>query len=203
MLQHGFVAQGSTDAVYLIEAIGALAQMSVDLPTTTPSIHTRSFYPVSSSGSDLVADATEIGLLSADHFLSIAPDERIEITLSGLGAGHYYFEGWWSDTLQNPGLVFQMLEFSTDGGSTFSTVSSTIDPSGLNSSPVSFPFVADGQQDVVIRVVENNSYNQLRLNAIAVPEPGFAWLWGSGLCLLVVLHRRETLRRNGVARREG
>jgi len=64
-------------------------------------------------GSEFVANGTFIGLLTQDHFLHIAPGAHIDITLAGLGAGTYRFEGWWSDVLQGPGLVYQHLEVST------------------------------------------------------------------------------------------
>jgi hypothetical protein len=74
------------------------------------------------------------------------------------------------------------------------TVSGTIDPAGLNASPVSFPLAADGLQDVVLRVTENSTFDQTRLNAFAVPEPGFLLRLASGLDLLGMLHRRSMRR---------
>jgi hypothetical protein len=111
-----------------------------------------------------------------------------------IDAGTYAFEGCWSDVLQNPGLVLQRLEFSTDAGSSFTTVSGTIDPAGLNASPVSFPLAADGLQDVGLRVTENSTFDQTRLNAFVVPEPGFLLQLASGLDLLGMLHRRSMRR---------
>jgi hypothetical protein len=201
-LQIGFIAQGATDAIYPVGVFGTSAVMAVDVPAMANPIHTRSFNSVSSSGSLFVPEGAEIGFLSVDHFGHSVAGGNIVVTLSGLDAGTYAFEGWWSDVLQNPGLVFQSLEFSTDGGSSFTTVSSTIDPSGLNTSPVSFPFAADGVQDVVIRVTENSSFNQIRLNAFVVPEPGFAGSLGLGLGLLGILHRRSVRRRNGATQRK-
>jgi hypothetical protein len=195
LLQPGFGEQGAADASYWIDTSGGAALVALDLPASASSIATRASSFVSSSGSAFVSDGTDIGPLSADHFVHVAPGASLDITLSGLAAGSHRFEGWWSDVDQTPGVVFQRLEVSTNGGASFSTVSNAIDPGGLNPSPVSFAFAADGVQDVVIRVTENNALDELRLNAIAVPEPGFLWQLGAGLALLGLLRPRRRIRR--------
>jgi hypothetical protein len=202
-LQSGFAQQGTTDATYVFDAPGGLAVMTVDLPDTAQPIHTRNLDLVFSSGSEFITDGTFIGPLAQDHFLHIAPGARIDIRLSGLSAGTYRFEGWWSDVLQGPGLVYQRLDVSTDGGSSFTTYFTDIDPAGMNVSPIVAPFTADGVQDVVIRVTENNAFNQLRLNGFLVPEPGFLWQLLPGLGLLGMLgHRRGQPEVGGEGRTE-
>jgi hypothetical protein len=68
----------------------------------------------------------------------------------------------------------------------FIPVNDAIDPAGLNASPISFSFTADGVSDVVIRVSPSNNLAQLRLNAFAVdvipvPEPSTPVLVALGL----------------------
>jgi hypothetical protein len=170
--------------------------VTVDVPASG-SILTRGLGVVPSSGSSFVTDGVDIAKLAGDLFLFTGVDASLDITLSGIAAGSYDFEGWWSDNFQSPGVVNQKLEYSTDGGTNFTLVNGSVDAGGINASPESFLFVSDGLQDVVVRVTESNTFNQLRLSGfavevVAVPEPSTALLVGLGMLGLSVYRRFGT-----------
>ena len=188
-LQSGFTEQGAVDALY---SVGG-GTVNVDVPAGA-TISNRTFNSLLSSDSDFIADGTEIGDIAIDFLFRGAANAALDITLADYGPGTYTFNGWFSDVLQGPGAVVQRIELSTNGGSSFSLIDGAIDPSGLNASPFAFSFSANGLQDVIIRVQENNINNQLRLNAFAisfvVPEPSTAMLFGLGIVGLVSRRRR-------------
>ena len=175
-LQSGFTAQGAVDAVY---NLAGGVTVSVDVPVGSTLTVRGKTTAIPSSGSAFIADGTNILDLQDDHlFRSGSEGEFMDITISG-AIGSIAFEGWFADTHGNSFSADQSLTVSTDGGSTFGAAT-IADASGFNASPTALAMIANGTDDVIVRITEFNTFNQVRLNGFAisttaVPEPtGFA-----------------------------
>lgn len=167
-LQPGFFAQGATDTVTSITSgPGGSQLMTIDVPASSL-IVSRGNNPLLSSGSGFVPDGTDVGLLSQDHLFRLEANAHVDIRITNLQAQRYVFEGWFSDSNYGPGLLFQKLEVSTDGGASFRTAATDISAGGLNPTPVRMAFTPIPGQVVVIRVTENNPQDQLQINGFAL-----------------------------------
>ena len=113
----------------------------------------------------------------------------LDITISGAAAGIFDFEGWFYDSALTTQSVVQDILVSTDGGNNFAFQASAA-PLTKSLSPTAFSVAANGTDDVVIRIQENNSFDQMRINGFAisqkdppngVPEPATGVLLALGL----------------------
>ena len=90
----------------------------------------------------------------------------MDITISG-AIGSIAFEGWFADTFGDSFSADQALTVSTDGGSTFGAAT-IADASGFNASPTALAMIANGTDDVIVRITDFNTFDQVRLNGFAL-----------------------------------
>jgi len=195
--QSGFTAQGNSDTTHTIDT-GVTAH--VDTSFLTQAVVNRgNSTVVSSGGSAFVADGTNINVLMDDFLYDSFANRFIDIEISG-ASGPIAFEAWFGDFNGNSSTnVNQSLTVSVDGGTNFGTATivngfpvPTSPETPLNLTGI----VANGTDDVVIRITEVNGFNQLRINGFAlmatpVPEPSTFALAAFGLLGLLAWGRRR------------
>ena len=126
-------------------------------------------------GSSVIADGTAVDNLLRDFLFGgngAGEGIGLDITISG-AVGTYGFELWVYDAncfVSNcgNGITTTLISISTDGGNSFQFVAADEPVASLGTAPTSFEFSANGTDDVIVRIEENNEpHDQLRINGFA------------------------------------
>jgi len=167
--QAGFISQGSNTTTYNLGGGLSIAVVA----GFNPGISDRNnLTPISSSGSAVIADGTDIQPLLDDFLISLFR-QAMTITITGGGTGTFVFEGWFYDALLSNTATVQNI-FVFDGTGPSSLVA-TPNAGAKSSSPTSFAVTGNGTSPIIITVQGatglSNGAKQTRFNGFVISGP--------------------------------